>query len=381
MAAQKYQYGNLTIRKRKKGPDVWQFRWTEKGRQKSMLVGTVEKLPTQADAERAVESLRMKINAQNPQQQFHRTTVQGLMDRFMSEYAPKRCRRNTSNNYRGLYSNHIKPRWGTEFLDSVRPMLVEDWLEGYNEYKVQLKNGQKIKKPVSRVVKSHIRNLMHTMFERARFWEMISTNPIDLIHQSQKRLKRPRFLEIEQFKLLVPQLAEPDKTMVITHQCLGLRSCETVALKWLDFDFDKLSVHIQRSFVRGEINEVKTEASEADLPLDPDLAHILLSHKARSQFTKPEDFVFSNEQGGIRWPESFLRDHIKPAAKRAGIGNIGWHTFRHTFATLLADMETKPAVQKELLRHANISTTMNVYTQGVQKSLRRAASKAVKALL
>lgn len=34
MAAQKYQYGNLSLRKRRKGPDVWQFRWTENGRQK-----------------------------------------------------------------------------------------------------------------------------------------------------------------------------------------------------------------------------------------------------------------------------------------------------------------------------------------------------------
>ena len=41
----RYQYGNLTVRKRKKGPDVWQFRWTENGRLKSVLIGTVEKLP------------------------------------------------------------------------------------------------------------------------------------------------------------------------------------------------------------------------------------------------------------------------------------------------------------------------------------------------
>src|SRR5215472_13244388 len=127
-----------------------------------------------------------------------------------------------------------------------------------------------------RVAESHVRNLMHTMFERARFWEMVRENPIDLVHQSQKRLKKPRVLEAKDFKLLVPQLSEPDKTMVIVHQCLGLRSCETVALKWLDFNFDDLTVHIQRSFVKGEINEVKTDASDKVLPVDPDLAHILL---------------------------------------------------------------------------------------------------------
>ena len=47
----------------------------------------------------------------------------------------------------------------------------------------------------SRAVKSHVRNLMHTMFERARFWEMVRENPIDLVHQSQGRLKKPRVLD------------------------------------------------------------------------------------------------------------------------------------------------------------------------------------------
>jgi hypothetical protein len=75
----RYQYGNLTLRKRKKRPDVWQFRWVENGRLKSVLVGTIEKLPAMADAERAFEHLRIMVNAQNPQQQFHRVTVAALI--------------------------------------------------------------------------------------------------------------------------------------------------------------------------------------------------------------------------------------------------------------------------------------------------------------
>ncbi len=43
-----------------------------------------------------------------PQQQFHRMTVQGLVDRFMAEYASKKCRRNTRMNYQGIYNNHIR---------------------------------------------------------------------------------------------------------------------------------------------------------------------------------------------------------------------------------------------------------------------------------
>ncbi len=54
-----------------------------------------------------------------------------------------------------------------------------------------------------------------------------------------------------------------------------------------------------------------------------------------------------------------------------GIGNIGWHTFRHAYSTLLHALGTKPAVQKELLRHADIRTTMNVYTQAVSDEKRK----------
>ncbi|PYV26571.1 MAG: hypothetical protein DMG24_06795 [Acidobacteria bacterium] len=64
----RYQYRDLRRRKRKKGPDVWQFRYFENGKRKSVLIGTVERYPNKADAEKAVEHRRMEINAQNPQQ-------------------------------------------------------------------------------------------------------------------------------------------------------------------------------------------------------------------------------------------------------------------------------------------------------------------------
>ena len=79
------------------------------------------------------------------------------------------------------------------------------------------------------------------------------------------------------------------------------------------------------------------------------------------------------------WPGTLYRAHLEPAAKAAGIpGKIGWHTFRHTFATLLkANGEDIKTVQ-ELLRHANISVTMNVYAQGVTELKRQAQHRIVR---
>jgi integrase len=85
--------------------------------------------------------------------------------------------------------------------------------------------------------------------------------------------------------------------------------------------------------------------------------------------------MFANRSGEPPWKDGILADHLKPAATRAGIGNIGWHTFRHTYSTLLHSLGTTPAVQKELLRHANIETTMNLYTQAISAEKREAASR------
>jgi integrase len=361
----RYQYGNLTIRKRKQGPDVWQFRWMDNGKPKSVLIGTVEKLPTQADAERAVEYLRIKINAQNPQLRFSAVTVGVLIDRFMAEYAPKRCRENTRKNYHSVFENHIRPKWGSEFVQNIKTIAIEDWLETY---------------PHSQQVRAHVRNLMHTLFQAALRWEMVERNPVDLVRQSRKRLKTPRVLTPAEFKALLAQLSEPYRTMVITVACLGLRVSELLGLQWGDIEFENLTAKIQRSVVEGKVNPTKTEASESTLPLDPDLAEALLAHRAASVHVADSDFVFAGDAGRPRWKDSLLADYLKPAAARAGIGSIGWHQFRHTFSTLLHALGTAPAVQKELLRHANIQTTMNLYTQAVSQAKREAASKIVHAL-
>ncbi len=134
---------------------------------------------------------------------------------------------------------------------------------------------------------------------------------------------------------------------------------------------------IQRSVAEGEVNETKTEASQAALPLDPDLAESLLAHKARSLHLGESDYVFVRPDGTPPWPDSILADHLQPVAKAAGIRKIGWHTFRHTYSTLLHALGSTPAIQEELLHHANIQTTLNFYPQAVSEAGREAASKVV----
>jgi integrase len=62
-------------------------------------------------------------------------------------------------------------------------------------------------------------------------------------------------------------------------------------------------------------------------------------------------------------------------------GRLGWHTFRHTYRSWLDETGVPMKVQQELMRHASIQTTMNVYGQAMSSSKREANSKIVELVL
>lgn len=60
---------------------------------------------------------------------------------------------------------------------------------------------------------------------------------------------------------------------------------------------------------------------------------------------------------------------------------IGWHTFRHSYRSSLDHTEAPLGVQKELMRHASIQTTMNIYGKAMTDSKRQAHSRVVEMVL
>ena len=76
-----------------------------------------------------------------------------------------------------------------------------------------------------------------------------------------------------------------------------------------------------------------------------------------------------------------MRRHIIPVARKLGITKrIGWHTFRHTYSTLLRSTGAELKIMQELLRHSTIRVTLDTYTQAVTTE-KRNAQEAVVALL
>ncbi len=63
------------------------------------------------------------------------------------------------------------------------------------------------------------------------------------------------------------------------------------------------------------------------------------------------------------------------------VGHFGWHTFRHTYATLLKGNGEDVKVVQKLMRHANISVTLNIYAQAITQTKRDAQSRVVSLLL
>jgi site-specific recombinase XerD len=77
-----------------------------------------------------------------------------------------------------------------------------------------------------------------------------------------------------------------------------------------------------------------------------------------------------------------MEDHIKPAGKRAGIvKRIGWHVFRHSYATLLKYHGADVKVVQELLRHSTSRVSLDVYTQATTPAKREAQSGITSLLL
>jgi integrase len=77
-----------------------------------------------------------------------------------------------------------------------------------------------------------------------------------------------------------------------------------------------------------------------------------------------------------------LEKVIRPAVARAGISKrIGWHTFRHTYATLLVANGENVKVVQELMRHASTRFTLEIYSQAQLIAKRAAQQRLVEAIL
>ena len=366
----RYQNGSLRMKKRGSGLRVWEFRYYRPGlngahESRSATIGTLQEYPSEAAARKspAVQAIVLEINAQHPLGPVTASNFGALIALYEKQEMPERY--STRLSYQSQIDNHIRPRWGETPLDGVKAMAVEACLKGL---------------PLAPKTKGHIKTLMSIIFRCAQRWQLAQNNPMDLVRVKDvtKRLERPPVITVEEFHSLVPLIREPYRTMVLIAGCLGLRASEIVGLQWADFDFDGLTLLVRRSVVHGRVDDVKTEYSHDHVPLDPALAGALLEHKDRCHMTE-EGWLFANPATDRPYhQEEIQKTHIRNAATEVGIkANIGWHTFRHSYRSWLDQVQAPIGVQRELMRHASIQTTMNVYGRAMSEGKREAHSNVV----
>ncbi len=168
--------------------------------------------------------------------------------------------------------------------------------------------------------------------------------------------------------------------MLVVAAASGLRRSEIRGLKWKDCDLTNLWFHLRRGVVRKHQTKLKTEASRKGMPMLPELADALLEWRHMTPYNQPDDWVFASPfTDGVRpyWPESALKGHIRPAAYKLGINKIiGWHTFRHSLASLLGNKKESTKTVQELMRHASSRITLDLYMQGDEDTKRTALTHA-----
>jgi integrase len=110
----------------------------------------------------------------------------------------------------------------------------------------------------------------------------VQRNPLELvkIKGGSKRQKALVTLTGDEFLLLLAELREPFRTMAIVAMCTGLRISEVLALRWESLNFEAGTMLVERAVVNGRIGPTKTETSKDDVPLDGELATILLAWQA-----------------------------------------------------------------------------------------------------
>ena len=270
-----------------------------------------------------------------------------LLDRYLLEELPD-LRHSTASAYRSYAENHIRPKWSDYGISDIKPFAVEEWLK---------------KLDLAAKSKGQIRTIMRSLFNSAMRWELIQLgeNPMKLVRVRgiSKREREPRVLTLAEFQSLLRYIEdEPFRTMVLLDIATGLRASELLALKWCDVNWSELTLSVRRAIVDDVTDDVKTKSSKAGLPLDPDLGELLLAWKSATEFNRDEDWVFASPFHGGEKPYrawGVQQWRIRPAAVLAGLGKgVGWHTFRHTFRTLLDEIGAPLKVQQELMRHADI---------------------------
>ena len=153
------------------------------------------------------------------------------------------------------------------------------------------------------------------------------------------------------------------RALIYTAAYTGMRWGELAGLRTHRLDFDAATVRVveAQTEVNGyvEMGPTKTGAHRT-ISLPPFLVAMLRTHV--DAYASTDGAAFTSSEGtAVR--RNFYDRHFKKAVRRAGLApKLRFHDLRHTCATLLLSRNVNPKIVSEMLGHASVSITLDIYS-------------------
>jgi len=144
----------------------------------------------------------------------------------------------------------------------------------------------------------------------------------------------------------------------------GLRISEGIALQRLHLQLDgsEPEVCVRRGIVRGRVEPPKSRHGKREVRLPAPLVYRLRAHLAAQEDQDSTALLFPNTNGGPLNPNNVRPRILKPLAEEVNAPWAGFHTFRHTFASLHLARGTNLLQLSRALGHHSAAFTLSRYT-------------------
>ncbi len=370
MARRRYQKGS--IRKRGKRNPIWELQWWEDyimpdgtigRRRESIILGSV----SEVSIKQARKEAEKKLSAVNAGKAVPYSTLslREFVEQFFIPLAFPILKLSTRKRYLSTLDLHLLPAFGRTRLCDIKTVEVQRFIL------------QKFENGLGWETCNHLRNLLSKIFVNARKWgHFAGENPALGVELPEKQPRKSKqVLMPDQIVRLLAILREPIRTMVLIGVLTGLRVGEILGLRWQDVDFTRGELRVEQAVYRGTIGSPKTRGSRRTLPLPYVLISALSALATRSVAESQESLLFATRNGTPFGDTNLLLRELKPAGAKIDAPWLSWHTFRRTHATLLQLAGGSAKDAQAQLGHAQISTTLGIYTIPVPAHQRAAVEQ------
>lgn len=207
-----------------------------------------------------------------------------------------------------------------------------------------------------------INNQMSAILNFAVNNDYIPSNPMHKCgSMGKKNAEGLQFWVLDEFKQFIEAVKDKPMSEAIFNLMFytGIREGELLALTLSDFNFEKNTVDINKSYVRfnGEdlIQTPKTPKSKRVITLPVQTMEIIKKYAGKLYGYSPTDRLFT-------CTKSYLSHEMIRGCRLSGVKKIRVHDIRHSHASLLIELGFQPLLVSERLGHENIETTLQTYS-------------------